>query len=476
MSAGTSERPPLRYAQRHFPRFLSELREFVRIPSVSAQPQHAADVRKCAEWVRNHLQRMGVPFVRIVQTPRHPIVYGESQQSSRSPTLLVYGHYDVQPAGPRAQWTTAPFDPVVRNDTLFGRGSSDDKGQLFCHVKACESFLKSGGRLPVNLKFLFEGEEEIGSPNLGSFLTKHRRRLAADAAVISDTSIPATDRPAITYGLRGGLAVELRVSGPDRDLHSGHFGGVIHNPAQVLAEIIARMHRPDGRIAIPGVYDEVESLSQGERRQLRQSAQSDREILANARVRAGWGEQGYSLSERASIRPALTINGLSGGYAGPGNQSIIPSSALAKISFRLVPRQNPDRIERQLRQWLATVTPPTVSTKLIRISGSSPVVVNRSLPVFQAARRAYAVGFGADPVFVRSGGSIPVVSMFKEQLGIPTLLMGFGLPTDRVHGPNEHFRLEHLRRGIRTSIELFQAVSQLAGQLTRPRGVSKSSR
>jgi acetylornithine deacetylase/succinyl-diaminopimelate desuccinylase-like protein len=440
--------PARTYARTHAGRFVEELKRFVRFPSVSADPARAADVHRCASWLAAHLRAVGLPFVRVVPTARHPVVYAEWCAAPDRPTVLVYGHYDVQPAGNAAGWHTPPFEPTVRGGHLFGRGASDDKGQLFCHVKAIESYLRTAGRLPVNVKCLFEGEEEIGSPNLTGFIRRHRRRLAADAAAVSDTAIPAPDRPALTYALRGGLALELEVTGPPRELHSGHFGGAVLNPIQALADILASLHRPDGRIAVPGVYDDVRRWSDTERERMRRDGPADAVILANAGVPRGWGEPGFTLHERATIRPALTFNGVSGGYAGPGNKSVIPPRAVAKLSFRLVPDQDPDRVERLFRAHVARVAPREVRVTVRRLSGAHPVVLDRGHPAFRAAARAYRDGFGAAPVFLRSGGSIPIVHTFRTVLGAPTVLMGFGLPTDHAHGPNERFALANFANGV----------------------------
>jgi acetylornithine deacetylase/succinyl-diaminopimelate desuccinylase-like protein len=442
----------LAYARAHRVRFLAELKRLVRFPSVSAQSRHAADVRACAGWLAGHLKGIGMAGARVIATPRHPIVYAEWNGAPGRPTVLIYGHYDVQPADPLQEWTTPPFEPAVRGGHLYGRGACDDKGQLFCHVKALEAYLQTAGRLPVNVKCLFEGEEEIGSPNLKPFLERCRRALAADAAVMSDTRMLAADRPALTYSLRGGLGLELEVTGPRRDLHSGTFGGAVHNPLQALCEIIAGLHDAAGRIAIPGFYGRVRLHAPAERAFMERAGPPDAKILADAGVSRGWGEPGWSIYERTTIRPSLAVTGVTGGYQGEGSKAVIPARATAKLNFRLVPDQDPRQIEILVRRHLARVTPPTVRSRVVARLRARPAEIDRRHPVVRAAARAYRCGFGAAPVFLRSGGSIPVVDAFREVLGIPTALMGFALPDDRIHAPDERFHLLNFERGIATCL------------------------
>jgi acetylornithine deacetylase/succinyl-diaminopimelate desuccinylase-like protein len=444
-------------------RFLSELKEFIRIPSVSSQPKHAPDVKRCAGWLANHLRQIGLENARVIKTPRHPIVYADWLHAPGRPTVLIYGHYDVQPVEPVSEWQTPPFEPVVRGDNLYGRGASDDKGQLFTHVKALECYLRVNRRLPVNVKCLFEGEEEIGSPSLQSFLTRHRRALAADVAVMSDTRMLAPNRPAITYALRGALSLELEVSGPPQDLHSGNYGGAVHNPVQVLCELTASLHDSSGRIRVPGFYDRVRNWSDRERDYMARHGPSDATILRDAGLKKGWGERGYSLYEQTTIRPTLTITGISGGHQGPGGKSIIPARANAKISIRLVPDQVPDEIEHLFRQHIARVTPATVCSSVRTHFVTSPALVSRRHPAMKAAIDACRKGFGTAPVFLRSGGSIPVVNSFQTLLGIPTILMGFGLPDDRIHAPNEKFHLPNLYKGIDTCIWFLSKMGRTDG-------------
>jgi acetylornithine deacetylase/succinyl-diaminopimelate desuccinylase-like protein len=450
----------LDYARSHRPRFLTELMEFLRFSSVSAQPKNASDIKGCAAWLADHLRRIGLDEVVIIPTRGHPIVYGQWTQLADRPTVLIYGHYDVQPPDPLEQWHSPPFSPEVRGTDLYGRGACDDKGQMFVHVKAVESYLKAEGALPVNVKCLFEGEEEIGSPNLAAFIERNRRDLAAGAAVMSDMPIVGPNRPALTYAMRGGLAVELEVSGPEHDLHSGIYGGAIHNPLQALCEIVARLHDGRGKVVIPGFYDRVRRWSSEERAYMARSGPSDEKILRDAGAQRSWGECGYSLYERTALRPALTVNGIGGGYQGPGGKGIIPARAIAKLSFRLVPEQAPDEIEQLFRQQIPRLAPPTVSVRVRTISSAKPAVVDRCHPALRAAAGAYRRGFGVAPVYLRCGGTIPVVNTFQKILGIPTVLMGFALPDDRMHAPNEKFHLPNFDNGIATSIWFLEEVAK----------------
>jgi acetylornithine deacetylase/succinyl-diaminopimelate desuccinylase-like protein len=378
--------------------------------------------------------------------------------------VLVYGHYDVLPADPADEWRTPPFEPTVRGRDLYGRGACDDKGQLFTHIKALESYLMSEGALPVNVKCLFEGEEEIDSPHFAPFVAKNRQALRANAAVMSDTRMLAPDRPAIGYAERGTLRLELEVTGPRHDLHSGNFGGAVHNPLQALCEIVAGLHDDKGRIAIPGLYDDVRDWSEKERAYMARTGPRDAEILRDAQVKKGWGEQGYSLYERTTLRPALTLNGIAGGYQGSGVKAVIPARALAKLSFRLVPDQDPREVARLFRGHIGRVSPPSVKSTVRVLSSARPALMRRDHPSMRAAAFAYRKGFGRAPVFLRSGGAIPVVRTFQEMLGIPTVLMGFGLPDDRIHAPNEKFHLPNFYNGIATCIWFLAAAgAQLQG-------------
>ncbi|MBX3327257.1 MAG: dipeptidase [Nitrospira sp.] len=444
--------PAFAYCRRHKARFLMELKSFIRFPSVSAQPEHADDLKRCAAWLAHHLRQIGLARVMVMPTTRHPIVYAEWCHAPGQPTVLIYGHYDVQPTDPLNEWRSPPFEPIVRGNDLYGRGASDDKGQLFAHVKALEVLLQTRGELPVNAKCLFEGEEEIGSPNLLSFLARHRDMLAANVAVLSDMPMLASNRPAITESMRGMLSLELEIRGADQDLHSGLYGGAIDNPLQTLCEIIASLRDRGGRVKIAGFYDRARDRSLHERADMKAYGLSDAEILHSAGAKQAWGESGYTLYEKTTIRPALSVSGIQGGYRGAGPKAVIPERAIAKLDFRLVPDQTPEEIERLFRRHVEHVTPATVYSFVRKQSSAKPASIDRHHPAMRAAFSAYRRGFGATPVFLRSGGTIPVIALLRDILGMQTVLMGFALPDDRVHAPNEKFHLPNFFNGITTSI------------------------
>jgi acetylornithine deacetylase/succinyl-diaminopimelate desuccinylase-like protein len=448
----------LTYAAVRHAQFLAELKDFVRFPTVSAQPRHAGDLKRCAQWLARHLRRIGLKRVNVIPTRSHPLVYAEWLHAPSRPTVLIYGHYDVQPAEPLDEWRSPPFAPTVRGENLYGRGACDDKGQLFTHVKALEAYLQTGGSLPVNVKCLFEGEEEIGSPNLAPFIRRHARALAADLAVASDTQMLGPDRPALTYALRGGLSMEVETRGQQTDLHSGTFGGCVHNPLQALCEIVAALHDTNGRIAVPNFYDRVRRWPEAERAYMARTGPDDGQVLADAKAWTGWGEPGFSLYERTTIRPSLSVTGVVGGYQGLGVKAVIPARAVAKLNFRLVPDQRPEEIERLVRQHVARLTPPTMELTIRTFLKASPALVGRSHPALRAAAAAYRHGFGAWPVLLRSGGTIPVVNTLREVLYIPTVLMGFALPDAHIHAPNERFHLPTFYRGIKTAIRFLWEV------------------
>jgi acetylornithine deacetylase/succinyl-diaminopimelate desuccinylase-like protein len=461
----------LTFARARRSKFVSELKEFLRFPSISSQPERAGDVRKCATWLARHLQGIGLERVRIIPTRGNPIVYASWQRAPNGPTLLIYGHYDVLPGEPLAQWHSPPFSPTIKGPDLYARGAADDKGQLFCHVKAIESYMRTAQALPLNVKCLFEGEEEIGSTHLLPLIARNKNALRADAAVISDTKMLAPDRPAISYAQRGGLRAEVEVRGPRQELHSGTFGGAVLNPVQVLCEIIASLHDEHSRVMIPGFYDDVREWSEKERAYMARTGPSDEKILQDAKVEQGWGESGFTLYERTTIRPALTLNGIAGGHYGPGVKGVIPTRAVAKLSFRLVPDQDPERIGKLFREHVARITPSAVESSVRTLSPVQPALIDRNHPAVRTAGFAYKKGFGAFPVFLRSGGSIPVVNAFQEHLGIPTVLMGFGLPDDRIHAPNEKFHLPNFYRAIDTSIWYLAAAARtLRGSSRAGRG------
>lgn len=448
------------FVARSQPRFSTELQTFVRIPSVSNDPSRAADVKRCADWLAGQLTRIGLQRVRVISTARHPIVYGEWTGAPGKPTVLVYGHYDVQPAEPLREWKIPAFEGRIHEGFLYGRGASDDKGQLFAHVKAIESLLAERRQLPVNVKCLFEGEEEIGSANLVPFLERQRDALRADAAVMSDTRMLGPDQPALTYSLRGQLALELEVQGQKRDLHSGNFGGAVHDPLQVLCEMLASLHDREGCIAIPGFYDRVRAWDARERAYLARTGPSDDAVLREAGADVPWGESGYSIYERLTVRPSLAITGIQGGHTGHGPKGVIPRRAVAKMSFRLVVNQDPGEIERLVRSFFARIAPPTVHYAVRTHIRSRPALIDRQHPAMRAAMRAYTRVFGRAPRWVRSGGSIHVVSELARVLGIPTVLMGFASPGDGLHGPNEKFSMKNFRRGILTSVSFLEELGR----------------
>ncbi|MBL8161102.1 MAG: dipeptidase [Anaerolineae bacterium] len=446
----------------HIDHFRAQLFDLLRIPSVSTSPQHTADVRRAAEWLAADLRRIGMTRVEIMPTEGHPIIYAEwLGAGTHAKTVLIYGHYDVQPAAKADGWHTEPFEPIEKDGAIYARGSSDDKGQVFAHIKAAEALLANGGQSPVNLKFLIEGEEEVGSTHLGDFITANREMLRADVCVISDSGMPTADQPAIVYGLRGIVGMQVDVYGPAQDLHSGTYGGAVHNPAQALAEIIAKLHNPDGSVAVPGFYDDVLPLSETERAELRQSALDEAIWLAQVGAPQPWGEAQYAIHERTGARPTLEINGMAGGFIETGMKGVLPARAFAKISCRLVADQQPDRILQHVRDHILNLAPPTVRVEVTPLSsGSGPAFVDIQTPAMQASIEAYAQGWGKRPVFMREGGSIPVVTDFQQELGLPVILMGFGLNNDGAHGPNEHFVTEMFRKGIHTALYFYEAVGK----------------
>jgi acetylornithine deacetylase/succinyl-diaminopimelate desuccinylase-like protein len=447
----------LAYAQTHRRRFLEELKQFIRFPSVSAQPKHARDLKRCAEWLAAHLRRIGLARGEVITTRGQPIVYAEWKGRTDAPTVLIYGHYDVQPPEPLKEWHSAPFAAEVRGDNLYGRGACDDKGQMFAHVKALEAHLATARALPVNVKCIFEGGEEIGSGNLIPFIERNRRALAVDAAVVSDAPMMGPGQPAITYAMRGGLSAELEVHGPEHDLHSGLYGGAVLNPRQALCEIISRLHDARGHVTIPGFYDRVLDWSGEERQRMAESGPSARRILHDARTAKDWGEPGFTPYERITLRPALTVNGITGGYQGAGSKGVIPGRALAKLNFRLAPDQDPHEVDHAFRSYIKRITPAEVKSEVRTSAHARPVVLNPRHPMIRAAAVACRRGFGRAPVFLRSGGTVPVVNTFQQILGVPTVLMGFALPDDHMHAPNEKFHLPNFFRGIATCVWFLQA-------------------
>ncbi len=451
------------YIEENRDKFLEDLFELIRIPSVSTEPDHKDDVRQAAEWVANHCKSLGMT-VEVFDTPRHPIVYGEwLEAGDNAPTVLVYGHYDVQPADEDTWDIPSPFEPTVKNGNIVARGSTDDKGQLFVHLKAFETLIKTTGSFPVNFKVLFEGEEEIGSINLAPFIQEYRERLAADIVVISDGPIIAPDVPAITYGLRGFTLMKLEVSGPKSNLHSGLYGGSVHNTTQALCEILASMHDKDGHVTIEGFYEDVRQLDDDERDLLKKVPFGENEWRDETGAPQPWGESNFSLVERIGARPTLEILSIKGGFIGEGTKAIISQKSVAQVSCRLVPHQDPQKIFEQVRRHVEAHTPPTVKSTLTFDVGAPAVLVDRYLEAMKAADKAYEEVYGKSPLFTLGGGSIPVVTMFQEILGLSTVLMGFGLPDDGLHGPNEKFALSQFDKGIKTSIAFYNLLSEHMG-------------
>ncbi len=452
---------PHAYAAEHGERFLEQLQDLLRIPSVSAdRTNHSGDVHRAAEWVAADMQRMGLQAVEIAEVDgHHPLVYGEWMGAGDdAPTVLVYGHYDVQPAAVRDGWDSDPFEPVVRDGKIYARGASDDKGQMFAQLKAAEALLAAGD-CPVNLKFLLEGEEEVSSGGLQKFVPANKDKLAADVCVISDTAILTQDQPSIVYSLRGLVYFEIEVFGPSADLHSGSYGGAVHNPVQAIAEIIAGLHNPDGTVNVPGFYDDVLALSAEERKKLLAVSMTPEKLHEQTGAPQPWGEPDYTITERIGARPTLEIHGIEGGFYGEGTKTVLPARAIAKISCRLVANQNPQKIYELVEKRIRDLTPPTVRLEMRQVgSVGDPAIVDINDPALQAAVAAYEKGWGKAPLYVRGGGTLPIVADFQRELDLPVILLGFGLNTDGIHGPNEHFHLDMFYKGIDTAIYFLQEV------------------
>ena len=440
----------------------AELFELLSIPSISADPAHKPDVQRAAQWLLAKLQGMGIRS-EVVPTPGHGIVYGEHLATEGAPTVLLYGHYDVQPVDPLNLWTTPPFEPTIRDGKVFARGSSDDKGQVLCHLLAIEAFMEATGGLPVNLKIVIEGEEEVGSPNLTPFVEASRERLACDAVMVSDSAFFAKGVPSIVYGLRGLAYMEVIAHGPNRDLHSGSYGGAVANPADALAGMIAALHDEDRRIAVPGFYDKVRQLTPAEREEYTRLPYDEEAYMADLGVDGLQGEAGFSTLERLSARPTLEVNGIWGGYMGEGAKTVLPAYAGAKISCRLVPDQDPDDIAARVEKRLRELAPAGIRLEFVRHHGGRPYLAAPDSPFVEAGKGALEAAFGKRPVMTREGGSIPVVEAFGRLLGAPAVLMGLGLPDDNLHSPNEKLDLEQFHKGIEAAAQ-FMA---LAGKVGR---------
>ena len=451
----------LKYIEENKDRFLEELKELLRIPSISADSAYKNDVMAAAEAVGKSLESAGADKVEICPTPGYPIVYGEKIIDSKLPTVLVYGHYDVQPADPINLWDNDPFDPIIKKTdihpegAIFARGACDDKGQMFMHVKALEVMMKTN-TLTCNVKFMIEGEEEVGSVNLGWYVERNKEKLASDVILISDTGMLANDVPSITTGLRGLSYVEVKVIGPNRDLHSGLYGGAVANPINILTQMIASLMDENNHISIPGFYDDVIEISKEERAEMAKAPHDDEEYKRKLKINDVHGEKGYTTPERASIRPTLDVNGIWGGYMGEGAKTVIASEAFAKISMRLVPDQHPDKITKLFKDHFESIAPKSVTVEVTPHHGGDPYVSPTDNRGYLAASAAMEDTFGKKPVPVRSGGSIPIVALFERELGVKSILMGFGLDTDAIHSPNEHYGVFNYFKGIETIPHFFK--------------------
>lgn len=448
------------YIQQNKERFVQELIDLLKIPSVSADPNHSKDVFNCAEEIKKRLLEAGADNVEVCPTKGYPVVYGEKIIDKNLPTVLVYGHYDVQPPEPLDLWTSPPFEPVIKDEKIYARGAADDKGQAYMHVKAFELMMRTN-TLPCNIKFMIEGEEEVGSDNLGAYLEANKEKLKADVILISDTSMIANDVPSLTVGLRGLSYHEVEVTGPNRDLHSGVYGGAVANPINILCEMIASLKDENNRIIIPGFYDDVVELSAEERKALNSAPFSMDEYKKHLDIAEVHGEKGYTTIEHTSIRPTLDVNGIWGGYIGEGAKTVLPSKAYAKISMRLVPNQNHEKITEIFQKHFESIAPKSVKVKVKPHHGGNPIVTPSDSIAYKAASKAMEQSFGKIPVPVRSGGSVPIVAQFKEILGLDSVLMGFGLDSDAIHSPNEHYGIFNYLIGIETIALFFKNYAEM---------------
>jgi acetylornithine deacetylase/succinyl-diaminopimelate desuccinylase-like protein len=450
----------LDYIHANRDRFIAELKDYLAIPSISALPEHQDDVRKCAEWTADEMRRIGLQNVRLMETPGHPIVYGDWLGAPGAPTVLFYGHYDVQPVDPVELWESPPFEATIRDGEIYARGAADDKGQVFMHLKAIEAYLDKTGKLPINIRLVLEGEEEVGSVNLDNFIRANTSLLQADVVVISDSAMFDRGVPSICYALRGLVYFQIDLRGTTSDLHSGVFGGAVANPAMVLAQVLAQIKDKSGRIKIPGFYDDVLPLSDEERAAWRSLPFNEKKYRKDLGAPKLAGEPGYSVLERVWARPTFEVNGLLSGFTGDGAKTVIPAVAMAKVSMRLVPNQDPDRISDLFEAYLKKITPKTVELTLTRMHGGKPWLASYDSAYVRAAGRAIEQGFGKAPVFCREGGSIPVVSTFKEELNLPAVLFGVGLPDENAHAPNERLDLGNFHNGILASAILYDEIAR----------------
>jgi acetylornithine deacetylase/succinyl-diaminopimelate desuccinylase-like protein len=441
-------------------RYVEELKGLLAIPSVSALPQHKADVRRCAEWCADEMRRIGLQNVKLFETPGNPVVYGDWLDAPGAPTILFYGHYDVQPVDPLNLWESPPFEATIRDGEIYARGAADDKGQVFMHFKAVEAYLKQNGRLPVNIKVILEGEEEVGSENLDEFVRGHKGDLQSNVVVISDSAMFARGVPSICYGLRGLVYFQIDLRGSGTDLHSGSFGGAVANPAFVLAQMLVQMKDRSGRIKIPGFYDDVLPLQEEERKAWATLPFNEKKYRKDFGIPKLAGETGFTTLERTWARPTFEINGLLSGFTGEGAKTVLPAVAMAKVSMRLVPNQDPNKIADLFQKYVEDIAPRTVELKITRMHGGKPWMTSFDNPFVQAAGRAIEKGFGRAPIFTREGGSIPVVSTFQEELGLPSVLFGVGLPDENAHAPNEKLDLSNFHNGIIASAFLYDEIGR----------------
>ncbi|MDZ7765314.1 MAG: dipeptidase [Melioribacteraceae bacterium] len=451
----------VKYIKSNYDNYIDELVDYLKIPSISTTAAHKKDLKTCAKFVSDKLKAAGMKKVKIIPTEGHPLVYAEKIHDPKLPTVLIYGHYDVQPVDPLDLWKSPPFEPVIKGGKIWARGANDNKGQNLVHIKSVEAFAKTGTELPVNIKYIIEGEEEIGSPNLDKFLKKNRAMLSCDAVLISDTSMYAPGLPTINYGLRGLCYMEIEVTGPNRDLHSGTFGGTVANPINILAEMISKLQDKNGKITIPGFYKNVKRLTPKEKENYKKLKFSEAEYKKELGIKEVKGEKGYSTLERMSGRPTLDCNGIYGGFTEEGAKTVLPSKATAKISMRLVPDQTPKEIAKLFTKYINEITPKSVSIKVKELHGGLPIVVSLDHPAMEAASKATSKAFGKKTVYTREGGSIPIVVEFAKQLKAPTILMGLGLDTDNIHSPNEHFSLSSFKKGILASAYFFDEMAKL---------------
>ena len=449
------------YIQSNQKRFIDELIELLKIPSISADSKYNKDVARAAEFIKNQLEKAGATHVEICPTKGHPIVYGEKIIDPKLPTILVYGHYDVQPVDPVNLWDSPPFEPVIKDNKIYARGACDDKGQVYMHLKAFEGMMKTNS-LPCNVRFMIEGEEEVGSVNLGTWVKENKQRLKGDVILISDTSIIANDVPSIEVGLRGLSYLEVEVTGPNRDLHSGVYGGAVANPIQILCEMIASLKDKNNHITIPGFYDDVIELNPEERIELNKTPFNLNEYKKDLGINEILGETGYSTLERTGIRPTVELNGIWGGYTGEGSKTVLPSKASAKISMRLVPNQGTDKITEIFTKHFNKIAPPYVKVKVTPHHGGEPVVTPTNSIAYKAASKAMEKTFGKKPIPTRGGGSIPIVALFEKELGLKSVLMGFGLDSDSIHSPNEHFGIFNYMKGIETIPLFYKYYSEMS--------------